>query len=99
LCGAGPLLRDEPGDATREHGGLAGSSPGNDQERTVAVRDCLALPRGQVGEERRLQAKVRTAGARRWSGELLEDRELVRRRDDRWHELDGRRERIHPVVI
>ena len=63
------------------------------------MRDRLALPGSQVGEERGLQAKARAYRPRRWSGELLEERELVRRRDDRWHELDGRRERIHPVVI
>ena len=63
------------------------------------MRHRLALPGGEIRKERGLEPEVRTDRAGRWSGELLEDRELVRRRDDRWHELDGRREGIHPVVI
>src|SRR5205823_13867084 len=94
-----PLLRDEPRDAPGEDRGLAGPGSGDDQERTIAVRNRLALAKGQVGEERGLEPEVRADRPWRWSGELLEDRELVGRRDDRWHELDGRREGIHPVVI
>ena len=63
------------------------------------MRDGLSLASGQVRQQRRLEPEVRAHGPGRWSGELLEDGELVRRWDDRWHELDGRRERIHPVVI
>ena len=39
-------------------------APGHDQERPLAVRHRLALARRQVGEQRRLDAEVRTAGAR-----------------------------------
>jgi hypothetical protein len=41
------------------------------------VGDRFALSRRQVGEQRRLDAEVRTGTACRRSGQLLEDRELV----------------------
>src|SRR5439155_26923208 len=99
LGGSRALLRDEPRDPAGEDGRLAGSGAGHDEQRPVAVGHRLALARRQVREKRGLQPKVGANRSGRWSGELLEDGELVRRRDDRWHELDGRRESIHPAVI
>src|SRR4029077_16202085 len=94
-----PLLRDEPGDAAGEDRGLARPGSSDDEERAVAMGDRLPLASGQVRQQRWLEPEgwaYRPGGG---SGELLEDWELIRRRDDGWHELDGRRERIHPAVI
>ena len=43
LLGPGLLLPDEPGDAARDDGGLAGARAGDDQEGTGVVGDGLAL--------------------------------------------------------
>ena len=90
FAGFGALLRDEPGDPSRDDGRLAGAGAGHDQQRALAVRHGLALAGGQVGQQRRLDAQVRPPGAGgRRRRQLLEERELIRRRDDRWHFLDG----------
>jgi hypothetical protein len=93
-----PLLGDEPRDPPGDDRRLAGPRPRHDQERTFAVRHRLALARRQVGEEGRLDAKVRPArpGSR---DQLLEDRQLIWRWDDRWHLVDGSGGPIHPAVI
>ena len=95
----GPLLGDQPGDPAGDDRRLAGSRSGDDEERSVAMGHGLALARGQVGEQRGLDAQVRPTGTDR-RDELLEEWELVWRRHDRWHLVrDGSRWGVHPVVI
>ena len=70
------------------------------QQRPVRMGHRLALAGRQVGQQRRLDPQVRTPGAGgRRRRQLLEERELIRRRDDRWHFLDGTGWPIHPAVI
>ncbi len=78
------LLGDQPGDPAGDDGRLAGAGPGDDQQRAIAVRHRLALAGGEVGQQRRLDAQMRPPGAGgRRRRQLLEERELIRRRDDR----------------
>ena len=80
------LLGDQPGDAARDDRGLAGPRAGDDQQRPIAVSHRLPLTRGEVGEERRLDAEVGATRLRRGvrlRGQLREEGELVGRRDDR----------------
>ena len=78
------LLGDQPRDPAGDDGRLAGPGPGDDQQRAVAVRHRLALAGREVGQQRRLDAQMRPPGARgRRRRQLLEERELIRRRDDR----------------
>ncbi len=72
------LLRDEPGDAAGQHRRLAGSGPGDDQQRPIAMGDRLALAGCEICEQGRLHAKVRACRSRPWCAQLLEDGELVR---------------------
>ncbi len=46
------LLLDQPGDAVRNHAGLARSGPGQDQQRTLGGLDRSALFGIEMGEER-----------------------------------------------
>ena len=92
------LLRDEPRDAAGDDGRLAGPGARDDQERPGVVGHGLALASGEIGEQRRLDAEVRPAGS--WCRcQLLEERELIWRRHDRWHFVDGSGGGIHPAVI
>ena len=52
LFGSRPLRRDEPGDAARDHGGLAGAGPGDDEQGAVAVRHGSTLLVVQPVEDR-----------------------------------------------
>jgi hypothetical protein len=68
LLGAGLLLRDEPGDAAGDDGGLAGAGPGDDQEGPGVVRDGLALGVVQAVEDplaRHAVSTIRPSGAER----------------------------------
>ena len=51
LRGTSPPTGDEPGDATGDDLRLSGAGPSDDEERPVAVRDGLALPPIEPGEE------------------------------------------------
>ena len=100
LGGLRALLGDQPGDPAGDDGRLARPGPGDDQQRPVAMGHRLALAGGQVGQQRRLDPQMRPPGAGgRRRRQLLEERELIRRRDDRWHFLDGTGWPIHPAVI
>ena len=91
LRGPGLLLRDEPRDAAGEDRGLTGTRPGDHQERPVPPGHGLALAWRQVCEERGLDTEMATTGWRGCRLQLLEDGDLVRRRDDRGHGFDGSR--------
>ena len=94
------LLGDQPGDPAGDDRRLARTGSGHDQQRPVAMGHRLALAGGEIGQQRRLDAQMRPPGAgRRRRRQLLEERELVRRWDDRWHFLDGTGWPIHPAVI
>ena len=73
-----PLLGDKPGDAPGDDRRLSGPGAGHDEQRPVAVGDRLSLARGQIGQERRLNAQMRTRSRPRPGDQLLEDRYLVR---------------------
>ncbi len=92
------LLGDEPRDPAGDDRRLARAGTGHDEQWTITVRDRLALARGEVRQEWWLDPEVRPAG-RRCRRELLEDGELVWRRHDRWHFVDGNGGPIHPAVI
>ena len=52
ICAAGDALLQQPGDAMRDDPGLAAARAGQDQQRSLDVRDRLALGLGQVFQER-----------------------------------------------